>query len=200
MTKNKYRETVNYYKKLKNRWFIEFLDDIAYISDGCMIIAMDKDEYTRYIIPKIAGIPQYTENKKYTIEKGVCIEGTNNLAKWYKQAFNVSFIDAYKSSILIDTSTMYSGSSTMARAFTWNVNGKTEGALINDWFYDISTEHSDGSYYATKKNAPILTNGEVVAGTGMIILPIHYKDYSAFGQILECMNAKRKLDELKQTA
>ena len=183
--KNPYTATIKYFKRFKDRWYIEFLDDKAYLCDGHMIASMPICLYQEYIVTSIAGIPSYIEDGCYTIQDSKAERGTVKIADMYNNGYKDASCPTRPSKILIDTDRW------MSRAFMWEIDGLTTGALINDEFYKISLEFSNGYYYASKKNAPIYTL-ENVYDTGYMVLPIHYDSNSPFWDILENINKANK--------
>ncbi len=177
--KKMFSESVKFYKKMvKNTYYVQFKQDNAYISDGHFLAVLPICYYMTYILPGVAGFPYYNKaDICYKGENGLLQESTVDFEKIYKQD------DSIKVSARV-TNMLFEIGKGIARAFIWE-SGETTGALINDTYYKVSREYSDGVYLASSKTAPIFTTSP---DCGFMVLPIHYTPDSTFGSIIEAYN------------
>lgn len=192
MAKRKlFTETVKYFKKIKDRWYIEFKGESAYLCDGYMICKMPIPYYMEYIVSSIAGIPTHTGDGRYTIENGRTHEGNIDLATMIEQTEVYGQTTA--TNMLIDCAD-HKWKARQARVFLWDINGETSGAMINETFYQISKEYSpDGKYGYSRKNAPLITGNEDFS---CLVLPIHYASDSMLQTIIDAMNNARTAEKI----
>lgn len=179
MARKIFSESIKFYKKMvKNTYYVQFKGENAYISDGHFIAALPTWAYTMYILPNVAGFPYYNNaDICYTGENGILKESTIDFEKMYVSDNNIK-VPARATNMLFEDA------KGTARAFLWE-SGETTGALVNDMYYKISLEYSNGEYLASAKNYPIFTKTE---DRGFMVLPINYTSDSLFGEIISAYN------------
>lgn len=187
MRKSLFKETIKNLKKAtKERLFIQFYDNKAYLSDGHYIVTMPEAYYTTFIMTAIPGTPGYTDNGKYVLEKGKAAQKADH-------CFNMQdmITDYMKQDLSLTTSCpmLFDIGDKLTRAMIWIKNGKAEGALINEDFYKMSKEYTNGTYYCIKSNAPIYTTNN---DFGCFILPINSRDDSDFNEVLRTLNVEAR--------
>ena len=174
--RNPFIETVKHFKKLKDAFYIQFAGDLVYMSDGHIIAVMPPAWYREYIACNIAGLPTYDgEDQTYTCHRGKFTECKINLAEIISKKDTAGFISPEK--ILIDCQTF------TARAFIWENGTGFNGALINEAYYKISREFSDGVFEYTSDRGPLYTHD---GDLSFMVLPI--VQVPAFKDLLETMN------------
>ena len=185
-TTKRFQETVKYFKKMtKVRYWVQFAEDKTYISEGHFIAVMPTCFYDTYIIPSVAGMPRYNkEDTTYEIENGELKFSTVNFKQMLNDKSESFSIETKPTTMLFEIER-----NRIARGFIWNNDGEYTGALINEEYFKVSKDFSDGNgkYRCTKKTAPIITSSyddEFI----FMVLPIHYDYDTDFQMIIDALN------------
>lgn len=183
MKKALFKETISYFKKAHDTIFVQFKDGTVHLSEGHIICSMPVEYYETFIIPKIAGFPRYTQDETYTIKDNRIEFSTIDFSSYYNQMEGQ--IKGTVTPILID------GGKGTLRAITW-MEGELKAVLVNDWYYQISKEYTDGNYLCVKENAPVVTgNGDFK----FMMLPVSRKcgmdEINYFNMIMKALNTEK---------
>lgn len=175
--RNPFNETTKFLKKaVKDQLFIQSAGDTVYISNGHFIAAMPGSCYAAFIEPVVPGLPMWTgENFKITINNGKKAENGVDLETIVKKRDFTGYTKPEK--IILDLITK------KARAFFWEDHGKTSGAPIDEIYYQMSKEYSDGSFEYVNKFGPLYTSNNDLS---FLVLPLARVD--AFDDLLETIN------------
>lgn len=178
MRKALFKETISYFKKAHENIFIQFKDGTVHLSEGHIICSMPVEYYTAFIIPKIAGLPRYEKDETYIIKKdNRLVMSTVDFSEMYNKTGEQ--IEGKITPIMINQDKFD------LRLITW-MDGEIKGTLVNETFFRISKEYTCGTYYCTRKNAPVVTkNGDF----RFMMLPVNYTDTSYCNMILQGFNA-----------
>lgn len=186
MKKALFKETISYFKKNNEQIFVQFKEGNVNLSDGHIICTMPIEYYETFIIPKLAGFPRYTQD-----ETMVMYKAHDNRLEWSNVDFS-SFYNQIGEQIKGDvTPILIDVNKGTLRAITW-MYGEMKAVLVNDWFYEISKEYTDGTYLCSSENAPVVTgNGDFK----FMMLPVSRKsgtdEINYFNMIMKALNTEK---------
>lgn len=186
MKKALFKETISYFKKNNEQIFVQFKEGNVNLSDGHIICTMPIEYYETFIIPKLAGFPRYTQDETIVMYKA-----HDNRLEWSSVDFSSYYNQIGEQKEGTITPLLIDGEKGTLRSITW-MDGELKAVLVNDWYYQISREYTDGTYLCSSENAPVVTgNGDFK----FMMLPVSrktgFKCVDYFNMIMKALNTEK---------
>ena len=181
--RNPFNETVKYFKKKAAKEILFYQadadDNTMYMSDGHVIAKMPSAFYREYIVPHVPGVPTWTgESFKVSGRNSILTDCKLDQKRFFEDSEPAGHTTAER--ILIEAG------DTLTRCFFWDGENGLTGCPVNNDFYKMSLEYTNGIYFHGNERAPIITHHDRLS---FLMLPM--ANIPAFTTLLDRINAGR---------